>query len=466
MIINARAIPLALLCLTVGCRTGSSVEAPTSYLCSDCNVVLISIDTLRADHLGCYGYPRSTSPVLDAFAKKSTQFARLINSGGSTLAIHMSMMTSLPPTVHEVLTTHPRRLDEARVTLAEQLRSRGYATAGFTDNGWMLGSFGFDKGFDVYNDKGGHLRRILPRAYAWLAEHRSQKFFLFLHTYDVHSGDHRLPYEPPAPYDDLYTAGYSGHFWGCVRGACATNLLVKWNSGLATGRRREDVLAEEDLRYLVDLYDGGITYVDHQIGEFLDKLRAWSPDRKTIVVITSDHGEEFLEHGLFLHWQNYEEIAHVPLFIRLPELPTRAEKVDALVSTLDIMPTILDALGIPPSPDVQGRSLVPLILGAKPQDDARAILVAENKEKLRTSGWSLLLWGDTPVELYDLSKDPGEHTNVLPSFPAVAKDLLGTFRSIRGEENKLRVALGTRPAPQAEISTEEVQRLKALGYLH
>ncbi|MGH7899755.1 MAG: sulfatase, partial [Candidatus Binatia bacterium] len=288
-------------------RTPSSMTDSGDPRCLDCNVILISIDTLRADHLSCYGYPRRTSPEIDRFAKESSVFSQVVSTGGGTLPVHLSMMTSLPPTVHDVWPRHPTRLAEARVTLAEELRSRGYATAGFVDSGWMLAKFGFDQGFDVYDDAGGHFKKILPKAVDWLEEHRRSKFFLFLHTYDVHSAFKRLPYDSPDPYNDLYTAGYLGPFWGCRQGICASRLLARMNAEMTVGAvKPHEVLGDRELAYIVALYDGGINHVDDQIGKILRKIRNLGLERNTIVALTSDHGEEFLEHGRLLHSQYFE----------------------------------------------------------------------------------------------------------------------------------------------------------------
>ena len=175
---------------SLGTDTPESARAATTreYRCRDCNVILISIDTLRADHLGAYGYGRDTSPHLDAFARESVLFEDFVHSGGGTVASHLTMLTSLYPANHGIRGLGDDRvLDPDRVTLAEQLRAANFETAGFTDAGWMKGRFGFAQGFERFDDEGGHLPTILPKVRRWLDENANRRFFLFLHTYDVHS---------------------------------------------------------------------------------------------------------------------------------------------------------------------------------------------------------------------------------------------------------------------------------------
>jgi arylsulfatase A-like enzyme len=465
--IGAAAIGCALVvCLAVGCRGGvASSTTAASYNCEDCNLVLISIDTLRADHLSGYGYPRPTSPTIDEFARRSVTFTQAVNTGGATLPVHMSMMTSLPPTVHGIWPGRGARLAAARTTLAEELRARGYATAAFTDGGWVLAKFGFGDGFDVFNEKAGGFRSIVPRAVKWLDQHREERFFLFLHSYDVHSDYERLPYDAPPPYRDRFVGDYSGPFWGCMRGACASRLLSSLNADFDTGRRKPaDVFAKRDVDYLVSLYDGGIAYADQQVGRILEKLRSLGVAEKTIVVVTSDHGEEFLEHGRLLHERNYEETARVPMIVHLPGLEAKRRRVDELVSTLDLMPTVLAALGMTPNADVRGRNLLPFLDGVG--QSPPVLIAALREDKLRETAWSLVVRGGAPQELYDLGRDPGERANVLAAHPDVAKRMGDSFGRLRAAELELKRALGDAPPPQEGLDESETEKLRALGYLN
>jgi arylsulfatase A-like enzyme len=425
------------------------------------NVILISIDTLRADHLGAYGYHRRTSPQLDAFAREGIVFERMVNTGGGTLPVHVSMLTSLPPLVHDVWTHNRRRLDEERVTLAELLRARGYRTAAFVDGGWMSAKFGFDQGFETYDDRGGGFAAILPKVRAWLEEHRSERFFLFVHTYDVHSAYRKLPYDPPAPYKRLYARDYTGTFTGCRVDLCASKLLERINQQLQAGELSPDAVFEpEDLEYIIALYDGGIRYVDDELGRFFDFLRKLDLWEESLLIVTSDHGEEFLEHDRLLHDQAYEETARVPFLMKLPGPGLRGRRVETLVSTLDVMPTVLDVVGIPGSSEIHGTSLLSFARG-EAREDARVFIAAE-KPKLRTPRWSFLLRLDRAHELYDLDADPGERTNVTSQHPELGRRFADELEKTRAAQQQLRIALTNR----AELTPEELEALKALGYLN
>jgi len=171
------------------------------------NIILISLDTLRADHLGTYGYHRNTSPFIDAFAKESIVFDNAVVQAPNTLPSHMSIMTSLYPSFHGTKESKSR-LDDEHITLAELLKEKGYQTAAFVDGGFVSATFGFDQGFDIYNDQGRRIVQILPKVKKWLDENMSTPFFLFIHCFDIHS-----PYNPPPPYDRIfhdftYTGGH------------------------------------------------------------------------------------------------------------------------------------------------------------------------------------------------------------------------------------------------------------------
>jgi arylsulfatase A-like enzyme len=429
------------------------------------SLILISIDTLRADHLGCYRYQRPTSPSIDQFAKTAVVFEQLVNPGGATLPVHLSMLTSLPPVVHGIFAQNPQPLPEERITLAEQLSAAGYTTAAFTDGGFVSGQLGFDQGFDHFDDSGGHLEQILPRLEHWLDRNCHRPFFLFLHTYDVHSGKELLPYDSPADFRDLFTQGYDG-FTGCIGDRCGSELLAWINSRLRAGdSAATELLSAADLDYLIALYDGGIRHVDYEIGRLLDRLSDRGIYDRSLIILTSDHGEEFFEHGKLLHHQNYEENAVVPLIVKLPDQRSAGARVSALVSTIDIMPTVLDVAGIEPNRQAWGESLLPVIAGSRSGRDF--VHMASGPEKLRTDHWSLVLARGKPIGLYDLTSDPGETVDLAADRPAVVAELLALYRSnLKRERAASRAFSNGLPAPTpAELSKELTESLKALGYL-
>jgi arylsulfatase A-like enzyme len=459
---------LALLgALHSGCepvRRAENLADVALFRCPDCNVILISIDTLRADHLGVYGYGRDTSPNIDRLARESVLFDQNINTGGGTLPVHVSMFTSLPPIVHGIWPSSGRALDSARVTLADQMHAAGYHTRGYTGGGFVRARYGLGQGFDSFYDRGGNFAVELPMLNQWLDTYHGGKFFLFLHTYDVHSGFDKLPYDHGAELNRRYTAGYSGGFDGCKAGLCASALLSHVNAEVVAKRlHASDVFSAADIAYMMGLYDGGIAYVDGELGRFFEGLKVRGLWDKTVLVLTADHGEEFAEHRLFLHDQNYEELAHIPLIIHFPHGAFGGRRISELVSTLEVMPTILDAVGIPSNPEVEGESLMPLI--ASGAEGLGHIYIAGALEKLRTPAWSLMATEAGPAQLFDLRHDPRETRNVIRSRPQLARSLYAQFVAARRHDlRNARQLLLQRPDAMITLTAEEKAHLRSLGY--
>jgi arylsulfatase A-like enzyme len=452
-----------------GCRGERRLDRPAALHASPwsgCDVLLISIDTLRADHLHTYGYSRATSPNLDRFAREAVLFEQNINTGGGTLPVHVSMLTSLPPAVHGIWADNGRALDSRRVTLATQLHAAGYRTGAFTGGGYVSSSFGLAHGFDDFDETGGGLRAELPRLYGWLDGHQGGKRFLFLHTYDVHSGFDKLPYDHGEAWNRLFTAAAGVRFDGCRGGKCASRLLASVNQDAEAGRIRADqAFTPAEIEYIEGLYDGGIAYADAEIGQLFDQLKARGLWDKTLIVLTADHGEEFAEHGLFLHDQNHEEVARVPLLIRFPHARFGGRRISGLVSTLEVMPTILDALGIGANREVMGRSVLPLIAGGSGREGLPWVYMAGALEKLRAPTWALFANPKGPVQLFDLQRDPGEAANVLASHPAAAASLFAEYQAARRRDLAARRSLGSPSDAVAHLASGERARLRALGYL-
>ena len=246
---------LVLLVLIILVSTGSSDRVTASTRQPPKGIILISLDTLRADHLGSYGYHRDTSPHIDALAKESILFENAVVQSPWTLPSHMSIMTSLYPSFHGVDEFSFRLADE-HVTLAELLKEHGYQTAAFTDGVWMRAVTGMNQGFDMYDDQGVHIANILPKVEKWLDANRSKPFFLFIHCYDIH-----VPYNPPPPYNTMFhDFTYTGH------------LAPNGKTFTAINEKKLSV-TDEDVRHFIALYDGGIRYTDAKIGEFLSYLR-------------------------------------------------------------------------------------------------------------------------------------------------------------------------------------------------
>jgi len=422
-------------------------------------IILISLDTLRADHLGIYGYPRDTSPSIDTLAKESVVFENAMVQAPWTLPSHMSIMTSLYPSFHGVVNKSSRLADE-HVTLAELLQQGGYQTAAFTDGGLVSGSFGFDQGFDVYEDDWAGIEKILPKAKKWLDKNKSKPFFLFIHCYDIHD-----PYNPPPPYNSIFhDFTYSGP-------------LVPSGQKLLAARKRKLKVTNEDLRHFIALYDGGIRYVDDKIGDFFSYLRDSELYDSSLIIITSDHGEEFEEHGSFLHWQlYYEPNLHVPLIMHIPNYPERELRISERVQSIDLLPTIVDLAGLTTHPEAQGRSLLPLIKGNENLPNNPAPTVSQETANnyffsfaeteinninvwsaITTSGYQLISYPKSH-ELFNLESDPVAKINI-------AHDRGDIIKRVQLHYNELYSTKPDYTSSAIELEIKTRKQLEALGYI-
>lgn len=352
------------------------------------NVLIISLDTLRADHLSCYGNEHRTSPRIDALAAAGTRVREAWSTTSWTLPSHVSMLTGLPISVHGVcdslLWSLPDRpaVPLRGVWLSEVLQEEGYRTAGYFSWKYLERQFGFGVGFDTWErvpyspatlpgigDELARLRKAgdldgarelmlanadlmrvgqptsddcVDSALAWLDEAATddRPFFLFVHLFDVHD-----PYTPPAPYDRAFDADYEGPIDG--------HDVLGPKSQVRRG------MAEADLRHLKALYDGEIAWVDFQVGRLLDRLEGHELDQDTLVVVTGDHGEEFFEHGKKTHREQlYRESVHVPLILRLPGVVPEGLELEEPASLCDLLPTVLSICGAELPPAVWGRDLL------------------------------------------------------------------------------------------------------------
>lgn len=448
---------LLLLSLLAGCGR----DEP---LCSDCNILLISLDALRADHLGLYGYHRPTSPRLEELAADAVVFDAFLNNGGATLKSHKSMMTSLRPGVHTQWPVKSRVLDTAHRTLAEHLRKAGYTTAGFVDRAWLVSEMGFSQGFDLYDDAGGRFRTILPKVNEWLRTNGDRKFFLFLHSFDIHAQGGQLPYDCPGEYPTLYSSSYDVDFDGCGEAGCSALLLRTWNEEILRGRAKvSDFLSPQELGFMEALYDGCINYSDDQLGRLFDEMRRLNLYDNTLIVVTSDHGENFGHHGIFLHDNanlGYESTAWIPLLIKFPDSRFGGRRVSHLGAMIDLLPTLLEAAGLPPEPRAQGRSLLPTVREDLSVRDA--VLIGRG---LRTAGWKFL---EERQELFRLASDPGETRNLYDSEPRQVERLRRQFLKLKNEDEvwiEQRSDEAQASVSPDDLSDEDIRQLRALGYL-
>jgi arylsulfatase A-like enzyme len=424
------------------------------------NVVLISLDTVRRDHLPTYGYERETAPKLAAFARDALVFWSAFAQDVNTAPSHASMFTALYPIAHGAV-VNGVSLDSKLPTLAEILRSAGFRTAAFVSGYTLRGSFsGLDKGFDVYDDAFPSLRRdgrlTTDLALDWLDERQpDERFFLFLHLYDAHG-----PYRPSGPYASLFRDVEPGPALPRI----PPYQQLRDDAGNVLTRLDE----------YVDRYDALIRYLDDLVAETLARLAL----DETVVVILADHGETVGErfHALDHGEQHYDEQIRIPLILRAPGYG--AGRIDATIETVDLLPTLLELLAVP-VPDgtkLDGASQIPFVRRQEADQrlvfstgTARADRFADRAYKLdpkrriqavRSQRWKLIRYPGTkgdPLELYDLAQDPGEKRNVGEEFPSVRDAHLEELE--RWQANSQETV-----SEPAEIPSDVRENLRALGY--
>lgn len=413
--------------------------------CEGCNVLFFSIDTLRSDRLGAYGYHRPTSPTLDALAEDGIVFLDVLAQSPTTAPSHRSFFSSTYVPEHGNDLTH-------LPVIASELKRHGYETAAFVDSGQMSPAFRLSKGFGSYvstivelrnivGTVGGGLEQINPRVTEWLGRAHPKPFFLFVHTYDVH-----CPYDPPEPFRSMFT---DKEFKPAFD---------------ATGRCGKDyfnqlALGAEDFAHIGAIYDGAIRYTDSKIGEILATIESLGLADKTLIVVTSDHGESLGERGLVGHNRIYDVQLKVPWIIRLPSRAHRV--VHAPVESIDMLPTLLAMLGKQPPQGLSGRNLLQALVDGKWEDDRlRVAHTADGRDAAVHEGkrWSLIMTGGQPTALYDLLADPTEETDLSQRHPDVVQRLTARLARFDHQSRTLR------DLPE-ELDDETRRDLEALGYV-
>jgi arylsulfatase A-like enzyme len=417
-------------------------------------IIIIDIDTLRADHLGCYGYDRDTSPNIDALAGESIVFDRAFSQAPNTPPSQASILTGLYPSTHGMIEDDDK-VPDAIVSLAEALAGHGFLTAGFHDGGYMSKSFNMGQGFSRYeSSRGKGLADVGPKAERWIEEHAEENFLLLIHTYDAHT-----PYDPPMPYHGLFLEGLDPPTPGFEP---STDIMESVRLSVWTDEPRK--LPSNDLEYARALYDAGIRYVDDWVGRFLGRVKELGLDRRATIVLISDHGEEFQEHGSVLHEKLYSTVTRVPLMIRLPGAAPK-RRVTEVVETIDLMPTILDLVGVSHPPGLQGQSLLPLITGDGSGDDlafgespffGHRRFVASGRHQL------LVTKSTGAIELYDFVADPFEQADLASTETEVADRLSAELISWQG---LIDASLYDPSSGGHELDEETRTQLEELGYI-
>jgi arylsulfatase A-like enzyme len=430
--------------------------------------VLIVLDTVRADHLSAYGHARRTSPVLDRLASRGVLFEQVVSFAPWTLPSLATILSGRPTGAVYV----DGRLRES---IVERIGAAGYRTAAITEGGYFSRRFGFDLGFEDYVEEEGPVQLLPPgqprdpnpsggihrtfrTAREWIAAHRDEPFFLVIHTY-----------EPHTPYERRTFAE------GLDRGSIGETFRIDMLPALKSARVRLD---DAELDYLAALYDGGIHESDRYVGEFVEFLASEGLAERTLLVVTSDHGEELGEHyrthaadhGHAL----FDDQLLVPLVVCNPIESYPVKRVAAQVRTMDILPTIAALLGVAPGEGLEGASLVPLMRGEERQ--GRIAVGGETKAGprrafLRHRGYKFITVtsraeGKRPLpvqpprfQLYDLRNDPGERVNLANERPELTRQFLETFRRLTAGS----ADPGLSPDPD-RLDAELLERLRSLGY--
>ena len=487
---------IALLVATVSGCAGQTISQPSRPV----NVLLVTLDTTRADRLGCYGNGRIDTPHLDRLAREGTLFEQAFTPIPSTLPSHCSIMTGNYPAYHGVHDNGVYSLDDTANTLAEILQSRGYDTAAFVSAFVLDHQFQLDQGFNVYDDQmrlpliqadpvqlaekapEDRKRRVAqlatkyhrraedvtPQAIEWLRQERAKPFFLWVHFFDPHQ-----PYQAPGEWATKYDADYTGPMDG--------DSAIFFSEMERHGKRYR----RQDWQHMVARYDAEIAYMDHWIGRLLQACEEIDRADETLVIVVGDHGESFGEHNIQIWEHNqtaFDEVMRVPLIIRRPDGVGAGTKVSRLVRTIDVAPTVLDSLGHPGWEKMQGESLLSLL------EDPRAyapgeILVEARRGKqvltakhsyvgLRNEQFKLILTlhpeqdltvidapkGILAVELYDVKRDPQEKTSLIDEqakrVDSMKQDLADKHGEVYRDINVER-----------ELNALESEALRSLGYV-
>ena len=483
-------------------RTGRSILFLAALALPSCaanpprepvNIVLISIDSLRADHVHSYGYPRETTPTLDRLAREGTLFENVVAESSWTLPTHMTMLTGLPAQTHGVEYFSGSKLADSYQTLAEMLGEQGYRSFGIFSGPYLHPVFGFGRGFHryesamgktVYDDESfdpdvpgsdasvkrtnfmshrnvtSHL--VTEKAIELLGSGESGPFFLFLHYFDVH-----FDYVPPEELWRKFDPDYQGTM---------TGEAFQENNEIHAG------MNPRDLEHLIALYDAEILYTDQQVGYLIDALDRNGLSESTLVVVTADHGVEFFEHGDKGHYRTlFDEVLKVPLIARLPGGVRAGARVREQVRHLDILPTLLSFAGVSDPGnrlrEVGGESLAGVLEGEEAPSSLPAISSLRRDgywASLRTPSFKYLVnrEGSPEIELfYDLGKDPGERrpvrwTEADALDSGTREDFEGLRRSLlRGEAAAFAARAIPEGAEDIELPARVREELRSLGYI-
>jgi len=421
------------------------------------NVILITIDTLRPDHLSCYGYNRITSPSIDRIASEGVRYDNVFCQLTSTTPSHCSILTGLSPATHGVLANWEPLPPEFN-TLAEILKGTGFRTGAVVSNWSLKKERGLDQGFDFYDDflPEQELNRPLffkkdpedttKSALEWLDKNKEKPFFLFINYMDPHG-----PYTPPPPYNNAFA----------VSRTSATEVLPfsEKNDAPHAIPAYQRLGEATNPAYYVSQYDGEIQYTDYWLGKLIEKIKDWGLLDTTLIIVTSDHGESLGEHDYYFMHSNltYKEQASVPLIIRFPPLFRAGKVVHTRIEGMDLMPTILQVCGISYKGKVEGQSF----LRVEKEKNSNPVTVLSESARMISvykEPWELVILEKKPIELYNLTLDPLEKRNVLEtSDPETQQSLFSIAAKYFNQP---------RSNKKSNIKEEDKETLRSLGYIN
>ena len=456
--------------ILLGCSACEPGDTPKREAQELQGIVLILLDTVRADHVGCYGYDRPTTPNMDALAKRGVRFDQVIAPSPWTLPSVAALLSAQHP-AREFASTR-----KITTSVVEDFQRAGFETGGVTEGGYVSDEFGFDRGFGYWVEEQGAVQLLNseqrrdpnPRgsientfalARKWLVKHKRDRFFLFIHTYEVHTPYRRRDFAK-----------------NLDAGSVGPTLEIAQLRALRSG---QVVLNESETEYVKALYDGGVLHADRHVGSFLSFLKTIGLSENTLIVVTSDHGEELgdhypritADHGHSLH----DALLRVPLILYHPKRKFTGGDVMSQVRLIDLMPTIAELAGVSIDRPMDGKSMVPLLIG---EDSTDRVAVSGHTKRgpprmsIRDQGFKLIrVTGNdastppltpvpTEIQLYDLTEDPSERTNLAESRPqlvAALTDALQRIWSGLGEGGEL--------TPPDVVDPQLLERLKSLGYI-
>ncbi|MFC1739358.1 sulfatase [Planctomycetota bacterium] len=457
------------------------------------NILFIVIDTLRADHLGAYGYSRNVSPTMDAVAVEGVVFERPISQAPWTKPSMASVFCSQYPGIHKVKWIQKQKVtvfDDSFITFTELLRDSGYATAGFSANELLLRTNGFGQGFDHYTDinnrerkKEGKVRgdELNAEAIQWLQKLDPKKpFFVYLHYMDVH-GQYYARDEFVRPLMKEVEAMGSKYELKASE-TKRIGSIGKWADPPVSDHykqlpeyRKYWSSIDEQYSHLSNyrefwsaLYDAGIREMDYHITALIDRLKEMGLWDETYVIITADHGEELCERGRWSHgWSLYDTELFVPLILRWPGVLPAGRRIGGTVRLIDLMPTLIEQLNLPKVDTPQGRSLVQDIAGQPPSETimafSEAVKARPNQWSVYYGDWKLIVDGRKKQSfLYNLAEDLVEQKNLVAKNPGKLKML----KDMLDEQVRINKELGAQVRnKEVLITPEQYQRLKSLGYI-